>query len=176
MQLCEHGNPTLEDFVVASRLSAKFDCPVACQKFCDFKWFSVTEREIQTSSQTLVGSQRRHKHVGCFNFHFFAECTALFTDESLDAPLHVFDPTDSVHKFLAIPSGQECRINPDSGANRYLNCDKGWYTIWSAAVNMKFGRTGAPRDWISGDLGVWVSRTFVLHITYEWHLWVESGK
>ena len=61
VQLCEHGKPTLEDFVVASRLYAKFGCPVACQKFsllatahdCDFNWFGVTERELQTSSQTL---------------------------------------------------------------------------------------------------------------------------
>ena len=33
MQLCEYGNQTLEAFVVASRLYAKFDCPVARQKF-----------------------------------------------------------------------------------------------------------------------------------------------
>ena len=31
MQLCEYENQTLEAFVVASHLSAKFDCPVARQ-------------------------------------------------------------------------------------------------------------------------------------------------
>ena len=31
VQLCEYENQTLEDFVVASRLYVKFDCPVACQ-------------------------------------------------------------------------------------------------------------------------------------------------
>ena len=30
-QLCEYENQTLEAFDVASRLYAKFDCPVACQ-------------------------------------------------------------------------------------------------------------------------------------------------
>ena len=29
VQLCEYENQTLEAFVAASRLSAKFDCPVA---------------------------------------------------------------------------------------------------------------------------------------------------
>ena len=31
VQLCEYKNQTLEAFVAASRLSAKFDCPVARQ-------------------------------------------------------------------------------------------------------------------------------------------------
>ena len=33
VQLCEYGNQTLEAFVAASRLSAKFDGPVARQIF-----------------------------------------------------------------------------------------------------------------------------------------------
>ena len=33
VQLCEFVNQTLEAFVAASRLSAKFDCPVAHQNF-----------------------------------------------------------------------------------------------------------------------------------------------
>ena len=32
VQLCEYENQTLEAFVAASRLYAKFDCPVARQK------------------------------------------------------------------------------------------------------------------------------------------------
>ena len=32
-QLCEYENQTLEAFVAANRLSAKLDCPVACQTF-----------------------------------------------------------------------------------------------------------------------------------------------
>ena len=33
MQLCEYENQTLEAFIAASRLSAKFDCPVARHNF-----------------------------------------------------------------------------------------------------------------------------------------------
>ena len=33
VQLCEYENQTLEAFVAASCLYAKFDCPVACQNF-----------------------------------------------------------------------------------------------------------------------------------------------
>ena len=33
VQLCEYENQTLEAFVAASRLSAKFDCPVARHNF-----------------------------------------------------------------------------------------------------------------------------------------------
>ena len=33
LQLCEYENQTLEAFVAASRLYAKFDCPVARQNF-----------------------------------------------------------------------------------------------------------------------------------------------
>ena len=33
VQLCEYENQTLEAFVVPSRLSAKFDCPVTRQNF-----------------------------------------------------------------------------------------------------------------------------------------------
>ena len=33
VQSCEYKNQTLEAFVVVSRLSAKFDCPVACKNF-----------------------------------------------------------------------------------------------------------------------------------------------
>ena len=35
MQLCEYENQTLEAFVAARRLSAKFNCPVAHQN-CSF--------------------------------------------------------------------------------------------------------------------------------------------
>ena len=38
VQLCEHENQTLEAFVVASRLYAKFNCPVARQKFSTFSY------------------------------------------------------------------------------------------------------------------------------------------
>ena len=33
VQLCEYENQTLEAFVAASRLYAKYACPVACQNF-----------------------------------------------------------------------------------------------------------------------------------------------
>ena len=38
VQLCEYENQTLEAFVAASRLSAKFDCPVAHQNHFTFSY------------------------------------------------------------------------------------------------------------------------------------------
>ena len=46
-QLCEYENQTLEAFVAASRLSAKFDCPVARQKFS----LLATAHDCETGKQ-----------------------------------------------------------------------------------------------------------------------------
>ena len=38
VQLCEYQNQTLEAFVAANRLSAKFDCPVVHQNHFTFSY------------------------------------------------------------------------------------------------------------------------------------------
>ena len=68
VQLCEYENQTLEAFVADSRLSAKFDCPVAHQSFsllstaqdretgflCEIFYGKKTGRPLVTNLRTLV--------------------------------------------------------------------------------------------------------------------------
>ena len=58
-QLCEYKNQTLEAFVVASRLSAKFDCPVAHQN-CSFL---ATAHDCETE---LLSHNDYDKHLKRF--------------------------------------------------------------------------------------------------------------
>ena len=61
-QLCEYENQTLEGFVATSRLHAKFDCAVACQKFsllatardCETGILHVTECIVALSACCFV--------------------------------------------------------------------------------------------------------------------------
>ena len=58
VQLCEYENQNMQAFVTASRLYAKFDCPVACQ---NFSLLDIAKHDCETglySTQAAVGGPR----------------------------------------------------------------------------------------------------------------------
>ena len=74
VQLCEYENQTLEAFVAASCLIAKFDCPVARQKFS----LLATAHDCETGL---------HQCISCSLPDALGHCDDIATPGEIHLPL-----------------------------------------------------------------------------------------
>ena len=105
VQLCEYENQTLEAFVAASRLSAKFDCPVTRQKFSLLA--TAYDCEIGYLDQFIYSP-----HIRSYTFCYF-----LWEEQLVGQKLHVNDCDQFIYSPLYsaqfFSSGVEGKIRAD---------------------------------------------------------------